>query len=217
MRKKKNINKINKLIIALFGLILITLILSLILVLNTDIENEKNTTNQSKAEVKREETVKAEGYENSVKEFQEFEQKYLEEKILPRNISVLYSYEGKNSRQDVYKSLRTFTEYISYLQKEVNEESSEDYYKDHSKDVYNSTGISEEEDYLKLLNTLKEIDVNSSNLKYAEIGLNSMEKEEEYTSFKVNFYYGENLEKLQLTLKWANSTSTKPEFIYRIE
>lgn len=154
----------------------------------------------------------SENAKNENQSYEEFIQQYTQETILPRNMLELYSYKGENDKDILYKSLRKFTEYISYLKKEIveeNEERQENYFESHRKEIMDTLGIERQDDFIEFLTYIKAKNVNVENFNYAEIETNSSDLNSKYFYFKVHFFYGENLENVGFKVYFALQKSNR--------
>ncbi len=155
---------------------------------------------------------------NEDQSYEEFIEQYAQETISPRNMIELFSYKGENDKDILYKNLRKFTEYISYLKKEIvekDEEWQKSYFEKHYKEIMNTLGIQKQDDFIEFLAYIKLKNINVENFNYAEIETNSSNLNSKYFYFNIHFFYGENLEdvgfKVYFALQQSNPILVKYE------
>ena len=215
MKKKKKKNNTAKVIIIIAIVLLLLIILSILGI----VFGEKN----KEIEKAKENEIKVEEYENSIADFKEFASDYEKQTILPRNISVLYKYEGIYERDDFYKNIKLYTDYLSYLSESVDSSNIESFYNQYSEEIEKVTGNVGLDEFTDLINKLQGKNVNVSQLRYAEVEKQSTTTEDGYFRFVINVYYGEedeekgNLEKLSINVFWAEDDSKEKEFIYELK
>ena len=215
MKKKKKKNNTAKVIIIIAIVLLLLIILSILGI----VFGEKN----KEIEKAKENEIKVEEYENSIARFKEFASDYEKQTILPRNISVLYKYEGIYERDDFYKNFKLYTDYLSYLSESVDSSNIESFYNQYSEEIEKVTGNVGLDEFADLINKLQGKNVNVSQLRYAEVEKQSTTTEDGYFRFVINVYYGEedeeegNLEKLSINVFWAEDDSKEKEFIYELK
>lgn len=215
MKKKKKKNNTAKVIIIIAIVLLLLIILSILGI----VFGEKN----KEIEKAKENEIKVEEYENSIADFKEFASDYEKQTILPRNISVLYKYEGIYERDDFYKNIKLYTDYLSYLSESVDSSNIESFYNQYSEEIEKVTGNVGLDEFADLINKLQGKNVNVSQLRYAEVEKQSTTTEDGYFRFVINVYYGEedeeegNLEKLSINVFWAEDDSKEKEFIYELK
>ena len=215
MKKKKKKNNTAKVIIIIAIVLLLLIILSILGI----VFGEKN----KEIEKAKENEIKVEEYENSIADFKEFASDYEKQTILPRNISVLYKYEGDYERSDFYKNIKLYTDYLSYLSESVDSSNIESFYNQYSEEIEKVTGNVGLDEFADLINKLQGKNVNVSQLRYAEVEKQSTTTEDGYFRFVINVYYGEedeeegNLEKLSINVFWAEDDSKEKEFIYELK
>ena len=215
MKKKKKKNNTAKVIIIIAIVLLLLIILSILGI----VFGEKN----KEIEKAKENEIKVEEYENSIARFKEFASDYEKQTILPRNISVLYKYEGIYERDDFYKNIKLYTDYLSYLSESVDSSNIESFYNQYSEEIEKVTGNVGLDEFADLINKLQGKNVNVSQLRYAEVEKQSTTTEDGYFRFVINVYYGEedeeegNLEKLSINVFWAEDDSKEKEFIYELK
>lgn len=215
MKKKKKKNNTAKVIIIIAIVLLLLIILSILGI----VFGEKN----KEIEKAKENEIKVEEYENSIADFKEFASDYEKQTILPRNISVLYKYEGIYERDDFYKNFKLYTDYLSYLSESVDSSNIESFYNQYSEEIEKVTGNVGLDEFADLINKLQGKNVNVSQLRYAEVEKQSTTTEDGYFRFVINVYYGEedeeegNLEKLSINVFWAEDDSKEKEFIYELK
>lgn len=212
MKKKNNTAKIIIIIAIVLLLLIILSILGIVF-------GEKN----KKIEKARENEIKVEEYENSIADFKEFASDYEKQTILPRNISVLYKYEGVYERDDFYKNFKLYTDYISYLRENVTPDNVDSFYSQNSSEIISVTGNDSIENFRSLINAIQNKDVTVGKLRFARIQPQSSTTEEGYFKFKIDVFYGEEneqdetkLDKLTVEVSWAESASKDKEFIYLV-
>ena len=180
MRKKKRETHAKIAIVLLLVLIMIVLIISLILISNMDTNKIKTnpaaTTNKQVNKI--EEAVKADDYNKNAKKFEEFEEKYQEKTILPRNISVLYAYKGQNSREDLYESLKKYVDLLEKIQKDNAKQNAEKYFEKNIGQIYKNSGVGTIEDFKAMLEKIENKNLDSKEFKYAELEKDSMKLED---------------------------------------
>lgn len=215
MKKKKKKNNTAKVIIIIAIVLLLLIILSILGI----VFGEKN----KEIEKAKENEIKVEEYENSIADFKEFASDYEKQTILPRNISVLYKYEGIYERDDFYKNIKLYTDYLSYLSESVDSSNIESFYNQYSEEIEKVTGNVGLDEFADLINKLQGKNVNVSQLRYAEVEKQSTTTEDGYFRFVINVYYGEedeeegNIEKLSINVFWAEDDSKEKEFIYELK
>lgn len=152
--------------------------------------------------------------ENAINENQSYEEfiyQYTQETILPRNMIELYSYKGENDKDVLYKNLRKFTEYISYLKNESaqwNEQEQKNYFESHTKEIVDILGIQEQEEFIEILTYIKAKDVNVENFNYAEIETDSSAVNSKYFYFNIHIFYGKTLEDVGFKVYFALQKSS---------
>lgn len=186
-------NKKKKLILVAL-VICFAILITLIVFLNRETET-------SKIEKEHQE------YEEAMEEFQEFKAEFFEETVLPRKMYELYNYEGKYENQDLFKSLKICIEYLDYLEQNVNLENSEEFFNQRSTDIKNNIGITSYEEFEKFITESKKYNLKSSDFKYAEFEAGSSYTENEYFIANMNFYYGEEEQKVTFKVHFAEKRS----------
>ena len=215
MKKKKKKNNTAKVIIIIAIVLLLLIILSILGI----VFGEKN----KEIEKVKENEIKVEEYENSIARFKEFASDYEKQTILPRNISVLYKYEGIYERDDFYKNFKLYTDYISYLKENVTPDNVDSFYSQNSSEIISVTGNDDLESFRSLVNAIQNKDVTVGKLRFARIQPQSSTTENGYFKFKIDVFYGEEneqdetkMDKLTVEVLWAESSSKDKEFIYLV-
>lgn len=215
MKKKKKKNNTAKVIIIIAIVLLLLIILSILGI----VFGEKN----KEIEKVKENEIKVEEYENSIADFKEFASDYEKQTILPRNISVLYKYEGIYERDDFYKNFKLYTDYISYLKENVTPDNVDSFYSQNSSEIISVTGNDDLESFRSLVNAIQNKDVTVGKLRFARIQPQSSTTENGYFKFKIDVFYGEEneqdetkMDKLTVEVLWAESSSKDKEFIYLV-
>lgn len=215
MKKKKKKNNTAKVIIIIAIVLLLLIILSILGI----VFGEKN----KEIEKAKENEIKVEEYENSIADFKEFASDYEKQTILPRNISVLYKYEGIYERDDFYKNFKLYTDYISYLKENVTPDNVDSFYSQNSSEIISVTGNDSIENFRSLINAIQNKDVTVGKLRFARIQPQSATTENGYFKFKIDVFYGEEneqdetkMDKLTVEVLWAESSSKDKEFIYLV-
>ena len=215
MKKKKKKNNTAKVIIIIAIVLLLLIILSILGI----VFGEKN----KEIEKAKENEIKVEEYENSIADFKEFASDYEKQTILPRNISVLYKYEGIYERDDFYKNFKLYTDYISYLKENVTPDNVDSFYSQNSSEIISVTGNDDLESFRSLVNAIQNKDVTVGKLRFARIQPQSSTTENGYFKFKIDVFYGEEneqdetkMDKLTVEVLWAESSSKDKEFIYLV-
>ena len=216
MKKKKKKNNTAKVIIIIAIVLLLLIILSILGIVFGEKKNKEN-------EKAKENEIKVEEYENSIADFKAFASDYEKQTILPRNISVLYKYEGVYERDDFYKNFKLYTDYISYLRENVTPDNVDSFYSQNSSEIISVTGNDSIENFRSLINAIQNKDVTVGKLRFARIQPQSSTTEEGYFKFKIDVFYGEEneqdetkLDKLTVEVSWAESASKDKEFIYLV-
>ena len=189
MKRKKQ-----KIIILILCLLLIILLVSLSLLKDKD-EQEK---------IK--ESKKTQTYE-------EFIEEYSNKVIYPRNIAEMYNYEGEISSNNIYESFRTFVDYLSYLNNNVDTVNSEDFYNEKAKEIKNKLGIEDKDDFITFIEYISDKNVDSNDFRYAEIESGSSYVEERYFKFILNLHYGEE-NVVSFLVSWAEKENKPIPIIY---
>lgn len=158
---------------------------------------------------------KAKKYEESIANFQKFREEYESQTILPRNIYELYNYNGAMERDYLYKHMKTFIDYIDYLKKNVNESNSTDFYNNNINEIEEKLGITNQDNFKKIITNLKDENVDVEKFKYAEIESGSSYTENKYFYFNIFFYY--NDDEMPLTVKVGFSTLKSSNVIVKYE
>lgn len=215
MKKKKKKNNTAKVIIIIAIVLLLLIILSILGI----VFGEKN----KEIEKVKENEIKVEEYENSIADFKKFASDYEKQTILPRNISVLYKYEGIYERDDFYKNFKLYTDYISYLKENVTPDNVDSFYSQNSSEIISVTGNDDLESFRSLINAIQNKDVTVGKLRFARIQPQSSTTENGYFKFKIDVFYGEEneqdetkMDKLTVEVLWAESSSKDKEFIYLV-
>lgn len=131
---------------------------------------------------------------NEIKTQEQHVKEYLEEELPPRNIMVLYNYKGQLDRNELYKSFKLFTNYISDINsnlKDSTDEQYEQFFSINKLEIRQYLGIQENSKFISFMNYLKDKDVNVSKLLYAEIKIDSEYTRANYFWFTLNLYYGD--------------------------
>lgn len=213
MKKKRGIN-IKRFLLLVFILILLIVLLVVSVLVDNKREEEK---------LAEENRRKTEEYENSIADYRAFSKEYESQTILPRNIVELYNYEGDYERDDFYKNIKLYTDYLSYLSENVDVSKIDTFYTQNSEEIESITGNTGIENFTELINKLQGKNVDVTKLRYAEIEKQSSSTEDGYFKFVINIYYGEetaqesSLEKLSINVSWAEDTSKEKEFIYELK
>lgn len=128
-------------------------------------------------------------------ELVDFIEYYTSETVLPRNIGEMYAYNGVNEYNDVFISMNVFTDYISSLQDKFNDvkdaEELKKFFSENQNEIKSKTSISNEDDFISLINYINEYNVNKDEFKYAEILSNSSYEARNYYWVKIDLYYGD--------------------------
>ena len=148
-------------------------------------------------------------------EAEEFSEYYAKETIRPRNLGELYGYNGSNDLNDLYMGLNSFVSYIAKLKKNTEGMEAEElkqFFSTNQAQVLAYTGISKVEDFVKLVEYIREYKVEEE-FNYTEVVADSSYKQNNYYWAEINFYYGDNNEKVSffagLAMKSNNKTKVK--------
>lgn len=155
------------------------------------------------------------GFSEKKQTFEEFEIQYQEETILPKNMLELYNYKGERNFSEVYRSLKIFSEYISYLNKNILTDSDlEKFFEVNKVEIKDKLGIVDYELFRKFIENLKDKKVDINDFEYAEIESGSSVLQSKYYSFNVIMHYKEN--SIKIKIKFANKNNIKRKIIYSI-
>ena len=233
MKRKKKRNNIKIIIIIIAILILFSLIISSILIGRSKISTENTSSNSNKSlngkivldqdDKVNENEITEEMYENSIARFKEFASDYEKQTILPRNISVLYKYDGPYDRDDFYKNFKLYTDYVSYLKENVTPDNVDNFYSQNSSEIISVTGNDDIESFRNLIKAIQNKNVSVGKLRFARIQPQSSTTEKGYFKFKIDVFYGEEneqdetkMDKLTVEVSWAESKNLDKEFIYLV-
>lgn len=148
--------------------------------------------------------------------FQEFSKEYESQTILPRKIYELYNYDGSLERDYLYKHMKIFLDYMSYLKENINEDNLKDFYQNNSEDIKEKLGIINKEEFEKFLESIKDKDVSSNKFKYAEIEVGTSYTEKKYFYFNIFFYYEGQEEPLNIQVGLSTISSADILIKYKI-
>ena len=158
--------------------------------------------------------VKTKEYEDSIKDFQEFRVEYEAQTILPRKIYELYNYDGEYDRAFLYKNIKRFVDYLRYLNENVTQSNSSDFYNKNKDEILSIIGIDSAEEFQALVKMIEEKNVKVDEFKYAEIEAGSSYEEMGYYNFVLYLYYGENNELSEFKVAFANTKNQSRAVIY---
>lgn len=147
---------------------------------------------------------KRKDYADNIREFQEFREKYESETILARNATVIFKYDGEYDRDYLYKDMKKFSDYMYYLKEQVTTENYEKFYQRNSDDIKNFLGLESQDEFEKFIEELQDVDVSEDTFRYAAYVVNSTAEENGYFTFKIDFYYGENENKVTFKVYFSN-------------
>lgn len=151
-------------------------------------------------------------------EHEDFIKYYTAETVLPRNISELYAYQGVNETNDMFMSMNSFVSYISELQNKFKNENAEElkkFFSENDKTIKSKLSISNEKEFINLINYINQYDVDKEKFSYAEIVPNSSFRKGNYYWVEVRFFYGDNnpiVFNVGLATKANNKVIVKYEF-----
>ncbi len=145
---------------------------------------------------------------------------YLSDKITPKGIAKLYgNYKGDNDLNDMYRSIYSFVNYLPTLSKKVKYDNNNNiisYYESNKKEIRENTGISKQDDFIKLIEYLNKIGYHGEKFVSCEIDSSTFNTGKKYFSFELTFNF-ENIDNnFKLKLNFANYTSTQPMVYYSI-
>lgn len=135
--------------------------------------------------------------------FEEFSSEYEGKTVLPRNIIELYNYSGEYDRDYLYKDMKVLIDYISYLNKNVEESNLKDFYNKNSSSIEDILGISVFSEFKSFFDAIKGKKVDENNFAYAEVVLDSSETVASYYYFDLNLYYNDEKEPIKLNVGFA--------------
>lgn len=145
---------------------------------------------------------------------------YFSDKVLPQGVSSLYgNYQGKNDKNDLYRSIAKMLNYlptISSTLKNVSDEEISEYYAVNESQILEYLGIDNIEDFKKLVEYIKQYNINNEKYQYCSIDSSTYIDNNEYLVFNLNIVY-ENIDKITLKVCFANSKTTKPKVIFLSE
>ena len=148
--------------------------------------------------------------------YEEFTEEYQKSVIYPRNMTEMVDFEGDNETSKLYESLRVFVDYISYLKENVDSSKSKDFYEYKTDEIKQKLGITDESEFILLIEHISKNDVNAQEFKYAEIEPDTSYVEDRYFTFTVNLYYGEENNKVQFEVGFAEKINNRIPVKYRV-
>lgn len=139
---------------------------------------------------------------------------YLSDKIAPKGMSKLYGeYNGKNSLNDLYRSLYIVSRELIDLSKEkIN--NVDKYYEKNKIEIKNTFGITSLEDFKKLQDYVKKIG-KLKEYKSAAIDTDSIKSQKKYMEFDITFVYDGN-KNLKFNVRFMNSNSESALVKYKV-
>ena len=144
---------------------------------------------------------------------------YLSDKITPKGMSRLYGkYKGENDLNDIYRSLYKFVNYLPIISKEIGHSNFDftDYYKKNENDIKTNFGIVDEEEFIKFVEYLKQINYTGQEFISCQIDSTTFKSGNEYFSFNIIFNFKDFENEFKLNLNFANNSSIQPIVYYSI-
>ena len=141
---------------------------------------------------------------------------YLSDKITPQGISRLYGkYKGSNELNDLYRCLYSFVNYLPNLI-EVNSNNTHAYYEQNKSSINKNLGITSEEEFVSLINYLKEIGYKKEKFSTCKIQSDTIEDIDNYFTFDLSFTFENFKNDFKVKVHFANNKNANPLVFYTV-
>lgn len=145
---------------------------------------------------------------------------YLSDKITPKGISKLYgNYKGENDLNDIYRSIYKFVNYLPILANKVDYnsvDSIKNYYDANRSEIKDIFGISNLEEFTKLIENLNEIEYKGQKFIDSQIDSTTFKNEKSYFSFDIKFNFEKIEKEFKIKLNFSNHKYIQPLVYYSI-
>ena len=149
--------------------------------------------------------------------FAEFRREYEAQTILPRGIYELYDYKGYYDRDDLYKNMKQFVDYMQYIKENVTTNTIQSFYQEKAEEILKTTGIETYEDFVAFYQQIASVNVAQSAFQYAEVVSGSSYSKGGYFYFDLNLYYENNSEPLSFQVAFAQERRKEVQVRYELK